>query len=360
MDEKLAWPSSQAGFCMSFAHAVKNHVMNRGGDVNLVMQAMQCASPSSTTGAAQRVQAQQLDAGLNAAAHMLDDEHLGLRVGMDMTPSHLGALGHAAMTASDGISGLQLYEELQQLCMTEMAMRHHRQGSLVKVHSEGMDFPCLGYTFWSFILACRLNFIRSACGRWVTPAQVNLPCMPPRCERPLTDFVGGPLVQFQAPRYAESFQVSCLHAPNPHGRAEIHRVMATMAHREWRELFDADEWLMGRLKQAMLHALDRGENPTLSSMVAWLTQREKAVDVAISVRQLQRKLTARAQSFRSLLGEVRRERALAQLRLTNRPLADIAVEAGYAELSSFHRAVRRWTGLTPMRIRQEGEGCLET
>jgi AraC-like DNA-binding protein len=52
----------------------------------------------------------------------------------------------------------------------------------------------------------------------------------------------------------------------------------------------------------------------------------------------------------------RRERALTQLRTTDLPMAQIAAEAGYAEKSSFYRAVRRWTGMTPQDIRSSGRG----
>ncbi|MES2091095.1 MAG: helix-turn-helix domain-containing protein [Pseudomonadota bacterium] len=39
------------------------------------------------------------------------------------------------------------------------------------------------------------------------------------------------------------------------------------------------------------------------------------------------------------------------MRLSNLPLPQIAAQAGYAEPSSFHRAVRRWTGMTPLQVR---------
>ena len=50
---------------------------------------------------------------------------------------------------------------------------------------------------------------------------------------------------------------------------------------------------------------------------------------------------------------MRREEALRHLEHTALPLAEVARLAGYADTSTFHRAVRRWTGLTPLAVREQ-------
>ena len=341
----------QHGFCWPFAHAVLNHVLVHGGDPSGVRLALGLSAQSIPAGDGQRVTALQLSAALNAAAFSLRDEHIGLSVGLGMglglgrQPVHMGALGYAAMTAPNGIRAVELYEALQRLLMTEMTMRHEIKGQQVFVHLDGVSRLPDDYAFWSFVLACRLSFIRRVCAMRIVPERVALPCPPPRCEQALRLFVGAS-VQFKQSAYSEWLPYAPLAAPNPHSSPEIHSVMATMARRQWHEAFDLDELLISGLKRGILRALEQGANPTLRSL---------APGLAIGERQLQRKLAAHRCSFRSVLEDVRRERILGQLRLTDRPLADIAAEAGYAELSSFHRAVRRWTGVTPMRIRKEGE-----
>lgn len=358
MNTVLAWGGGHAGFCMSFVHALRSHVVNRGRDAAPVMAALGCSPQTRPGGGGPGVTASQLSAGLSEAARTLDDEQVGLRIGIGMTPSHLGALGHAAMTASNGLSGMALYEELQALCMTEIVMTRHNHGALIQIRGEGTGSLPNDHRFWSFFLGWRLNLVRGACGQRVVPERVALPCPPPPFEGPMREFVGA-AVQFNAPGYEEWFPAACLHAPNPHGSPEIHAVMAIMARSEWRALVDPDEALISNLKREILQALERGESPTLGSLAPRLARIKAAPPLMmISARQLQRRLTVRQLSFRCLVADVRRERALVQLRSTNRPLADIAAEAGYAELSSFHRAIRRWTGSTPVRIRNEGEDCL--
>jgi AraC-like DNA-binding protein len=74
-----------------------------------------------------------------------------------------------------------------------------------------------------------------------------------------------------------------------------------------------------------------------------------------SVRTLQRELALEGTTFRALLDDVRRARVLGALQESHRQLADIAGDLGYAEQTCLSRAVRRWTGTTPKRLRPAGQ-----
>ena len=52
-------------------------------------------------------------------------------------------------------------------------------------------------------------------------------------------------------------------------------------------------------------------------------------------------------SFRKIRDELLRERAEELLRERRVPIAEVSYLLGYGEPSNFHRAFRRWTGLTP-------------
>lgn len=73
--------------------------------------------------------------------------------------------------------------------------------------------------------------------------------------------------------------------------------------------------------------------------------------LATSRRTLQRRLGALGTSFHALLDQARREQALRHLRDPSLTLADVAFMTGYAEMSAFFRAFRRWTGQTPGEFR---------
>jgi AraC-like DNA-binding protein len=71
----------------------------------------------------------------------------------------------------------------------------------------------------------------------------------------------------------------------------------------------------------------------------------------LSVRSLQRLLTSEGTSFRSLLDNSRRARTLEGLQDWNGPRVGSG-ELGFSGQSALARAVRRWTGMSPRRLRR--------
>jgi AraC-like DNA-binding protein len=61
-------------------------------------------------------------------------------------------------------------------------------------------------------------------------------------------------------------------------------------------------------------------------------------------------------SFQGLKDSLRRDLAIEWLTAGRLPVAEVAAELGYAEPSAFHRAFRKWTGVTPGAYRRRGEG----
>lgn len=72
-----------------------------------------------------------------------------------------------------------------------------------------------------------------------------------------------------------------------------------------------------------------------------------AVELGLSKRTLQRRLSAEKLSFKDLLDLYRQEQAMLMLQNGDLDMANIAYALGYNEQSSFNRAFRRWTGLSP-------------
>jgi AraC-like DNA-binding protein len=70
--------------------------------------------------------------------------------------------------------------------------------------------------------------------------------------------------------------------------------------------------------------------------------------LGLSARTLQRRLAEAGTSFQDVLDEVRAGAARRLLRDPALAVSEVAFSLGYAELSSFYRAFRRWTGQTPI------------
>lgn len=73
--------------------------------------------------------------------------------------------------------------------------------------------------------------------------------------------------------------------------------------------------------------------------------------LAMSPRTLQRRLKEEGTTHRVLVERVRCERAHELLGTTEVPIAEIAKHLGFGDTVAFHKAFRRWTGLTPGRYR---------
>jgi AraC-like DNA-binding protein len=72
-------------------------------------------------------------------------------------------------------------------------------------------------------------------------------------------------------------------------------------------------------------------------------------------RTLQRRLAAEQTSFEGILDEVRRAAAFRLITTTDLSFGQVTAMVGLAEQSALTRAVRRWFGLTPRRLRSSME-----
>lgn len=87
-----------------------------------------------------------------------------------------------------------------------------------------------------------------------------------------------------------------------------------------------------------------GGNPSLERV---------ATQLGLSGRTLQRKLHELGTSHNDLVDQIRHELATRYLREKEMAICEVAYLLGFSEPSSFHRAFKRWTGVTPKEFRTE-------
>lgn len=99
------------------------------------------------------------------------------------------------------------------------------------------------------------------------------------------------------------------------------------------------------MEAAIVRALriDLQSPPTMASIAATLN---------LSERTLRRRLDENGLSYAALLDGERMRRALELLNNNDLTLPQVAQESGFADVRSLRRAIKRWTGQTPSRIRQ--------
>lgn len=72
----------------------------------------------------------------------------------------------------------------------------------------------------------------------------------------------------------------------------------------------------------------------------------------LTPRTVQRNLASEGTTFKKLVDEARKDYTLAEIEGTEFTVAEIAYRLGYKDLSSFYRAFKRWTGMTPVDYRE--------
>ena len=87
----------------------------------------------------------------------------------------------------------------------------------------------------------------------------------------------------------------------------------------------------------------RGGDPSLDRI---------ADQLGLTPRTLQRKLHELGTSHNELLDHMRRQLAMRYLREPEMAICEVAYLLGFSESSSFHRAFKRWTGVTPKEYRE--------
>ncbi|MNM92299.1 HTH-type transcriptional regulator VirS [compost metagenome] len=83
------------------------------------------------------------------------------------------------------------------------------------------------------------------------------------------------------------------------------------------------------------------------------TRSRAAQALGLTPRTLARRMQQQQLDFSGLLDEARRDAALHAVANTAQALADIGQSLGFAEPSTFWRAFKRWTGMTPAQWRRQ-------
>jgi len=77
-----------------------------------------------------------------------------------------------------------------------------------------------------------------------------------------------------------------------------------------------------------------------------------AVELGMSAQTLRRRLREQGRGYQDICNALRRDAAIEYLRRRDLPLDAIGSMLGFSEISAFHRAFKRWTGVSPGAYRR--------
>ncbi|OTG83046.1 AraC family transcriptional regulator [Acinetobacter sp. ANC 4648] len=84
----------------------------------------------------------------------------------------------------------------------------------------------------------------------------------------------------------------------------------------------------------------------------WLELHTLAMQLNMSEATIQRRLKSEGMSYQQLKNDIRRDTAIEQLTKTKKSLHHISDELNFHDPSAFHRAFKKWTGVSPGAYRQ--------
>ena len=272
-------------------------------------------------------------------------DELGLRVGARALTRVLPVMGHLLLAARSLEDALAISERYQPLVVDGLRLRVERtwDGATPRA-SAIITLPDVGTQHGHFIadvvLATVVQIARDVVGDGIGEVDIWLR-RPAPADRAPYDALSGFSVRFGAASDRIGFDASLL----TQRRAVPDAALTSM-------IGERAEALLARLDAEIpfgqrVARLAAGA-PDLSDLVPERVARE----LGVATRTLQRRLRAEGTNFSAVIDAERRRRALRAVADDAKPLKEIAHEIGFSEPSAFHRAFKRWTGVSPARYRE--------
>jgi AraC-like DNA-binding protein len=270
------------------------------------------------------------------------DPALALRVGSRAPIQSLGMLGELAVHCPTVRACLTEAEAYLPLALPMCRFRLVEEGKDAHFIFEPPFADPLTLRFTtelSLAFAARIGRHFASFGE--APSEVAVRHGRPRYADAYSETFGCP-IRFDAPRNEIVFPAALLDVPQPFLDDSLFRLLKRraddlMLQERTRDL------LHERVRHVLRHEVD------LSSVNPGSIARR----LGVSPRSLRRRLGDEGHSLSALTDEVRRELSLSELLNPDVPIKRIADRVGFSEVSAFHRAFKRWTGVTPARYRAQ-------
>jgi AraC-like DNA-binding protein len=291
--------------------------------------------------ASPEVSLDELGALLGDAAKLLGDPLFGLHCALGMSRGAYGLLEFGLRSAPKGRIAMEQLARYGALINPLVRWSLEVDGDEVALHHRAPKKGGVGRQGNLFTVTRILQIAREMMGDDVKPTRAWFAHDEKACPEEVAKFLGTPHVAFGRASNGLSFSAATLERVPVGADPELNRALELHGQAVLARCGDVDD-AYERARGAVIELLPDG-GATLAKV---------AKRLHVTPRTLQRRLEENGASFAALLNEVRRAQAERLLGHTDRPLAEVAEQVGYADSATFVRAFRSWTGVTPGTFRE--------
>lgn len=274
------------------------------------------------------------------ALRLTREPGLGFYYGLHLKLSSHGSVGFAAMTSATLREALLIAERFFGLRSEALSVRLtvEEESAIIEI-VELVQFGALRAFSLETLVTALVQMGKMVLGTHALHGRVELAYPEPEHFQGFAQLWPGP-ARFRQPANRLIFPASLLDLPLQMADGIAMRQALEVCERELAMLKETSSLLASIRRQLKLW---RSGYPSLT---------ELAASRHVSSRTLKRQLAEHGTSYRQLVDELRRDRALDLLEDPLVTTEAIAEELGYSDASNFHRAFRRWMGASPTSWRE--------
>ena len=288
-----------------------------------------------------RIPFAQLVALYEKAAELTGDNDFGLHLGQSINPTAFDVVGYCALnspTLGAAFARVARYHSIWTDGALFILETSNDTSAIVysyidpSIHETRQDAEVT--------LAIVTNLCRNIASAEFAPTSVEFQHDAPRDTNEHIKIFRCP-IEFRASSNRLTFPTSFLSLPIAKADASLCALLDRHAE-ELLAKFPPRDSLVDQVRSIITSEL-RGGDPSLERI---------ADQLSLTPRTLQRKLQELGTSHNELLDHMRRQLAMRYLREPEMAICEVAYLLGFSESSSFHRAFKRWTGVTPKEFRK--------
>lgn len=287
-----------------------------------------------------RIPFAQLVALYEKAAQLTGDKNFGLHIGQSVDPKVFDVVGYSALnspTLGDAFARVARYHSIWTDGATFTLETANETSAIVYRYLEPLPEHRQDS---EMTLATVTTLCRNIASPDFTPAAIEFQHEEPADISEHQRLFRCP-IKFNAPLNKLYFESSCLSLPIEKADASLCALLDRHAE-EMLAKFPPRDSLVEQVRSIIASEF-RGGDPSLEHV---------AEQLRMTPRTLQRKLHELGTSHNELVEQMRCQLAMRYLREREMAICEVAYLLGFSESSSFHRAFKRWTGLTPKEFRK--------